>query len=58
VVPEAELVRRLASRMICDDCGANGAPGEIECRRCGGKLVQRADDNDTVVLERLKVYNL
>ena len=21
VVPEAELVRRLASRMICDDCG-------------------------------------
>src|SRR3989441_375626 len=25
VVPEAELVRRLASRMICEDCGANAA---------------------------------
>src|SRR5215470_9215794 len=23
VVPEAELVRRLASRLICEDCGAN-----------------------------------
>src|SRR3984893_4178631 len=23
LVPEDELVRRLASRMICDDCGAN-----------------------------------
>jgi adenylate kinase len=57
VVPEAELVRRLASRMICQSCGANGAQGEIICRRCNGKLVQRTDDNKDVVLERLKVYN-
>ena len=27
------------------------------CRRCGGRLVQRADDSDAVVLERLKVYH-
>jgi adenylate kinase len=26
------------------------------CRRCGGRLIQRSDDNDAVVLERLKVY--
>jgi adenylate kinase len=57
VVPEAELVRRLASRMICRDCGANGAPGEVLCRRCNGKLVQRTDDSDKIVLDRLKVYN-
>jgi adenylate kinase len=57
VVPEAELVRRLASRMICADCGANGAAGEIVCRRCGGQLVQRTDDNEAVVRERLRVYN-
>src|SRR5213078_3198259 len=25
VVPEVELVRRLASRLICEDCGANAA---------------------------------
>ena len=57
VVPERELVRRLGSRMVCADCGANGVPGEIVCGRCGGKLVQRTDDNDAVVLERLRVYN-
>jgi adenylate kinase len=57
VVPHAELVRRLASRMVCAECGANGVPGELECQRCGGRLVQRTDDNDAVVLERLRVYN-
>jgi adenylate kinase len=91
VVPEAEIVRRLGSRMICGDCGANagsaaepaiavvdnvtrgaraatGAAAEAvaavsavaeseRCRRCGGRLVQRADDSDAVVLERLKVYH-
>jgi adenylate kinase len=56
VVPPAELVRRLASRMICEDCGANGAPGEIVCRRCGGRLVQRSDDAEAVVLKRLRTY--
>jgi adenylate kinase len=29
----------------------------VRCRRCGGPLVQRSDDNDAVVLERLKVYH-
>ncbi|MBI4487048.1 MAG: adenylate kinase [Acidobacteria bacterium] len=75
VVPEAELVKRLGSRMICRDCGADvvpsadaGAPGsgkdvspaasagEPRCRRCGGPIVQRADDNLDIVRERLKVY--
>lgn len=56
-VPEAELVRRLSTRIICDDCGANAAGGETACGRCKGKLVQRADDNEGVVRERLKVYH-
>jgi adenylate kinase len=83
VVPEAELVRRLSSRLICEDCGGNadavdkGAAAaeqvivqggavadavvrvQIEprrCRRCGGHLVQRTDDDNAVVVERLKVY--
>jgi adenylate kinase len=58
VVPEDELVRRLSSRMICADCGANApvAHGPV-CAQCGGKLVQRADDSDSVVLDRLKVYH-
>jgi adenylate kinase len=27
------------------------------CERCGGRLVQRADDDSAVILERLKVYH-
>ncbi len=59
VVPEAELVRRLGTRLICDDCGMNApiAGGAAACAKCGGKLVQRADDNQAVVIERLKVYH-
>jgi adenylate kinase len=58
VVPEAELVRRLASRRICSNCGLNADPFDAAatCRKCGGGLVQRTDDNSAVVLERLKIY--
>lgn len=60
VVPEAELVRRLGTRSICRLCGANAAVGSAvgaACDKCGGRLVQRTDDNQAVVLERLKVYH-
>ena len=73
VVPEAELVRRLSTRMICESCGRTAdmltgvgfrpgdpAQGRTEagdcCAFCGGKLVQRTDDSDVVVRERLRVY--
>lgn len=61
-VPEQELVRRLASRLICSTCGANAEPARegvqpTACAKCGGELVQRADDNEQVVRERLKVYD-
>ena len=56
-VPEAELVRRLASRRICSKCGENAGPTDGEtCLKCGGALIQRPDDNESVVLERLRVY--
>ncbi len=56
VVPEAELVRRLASRLVCEACGTLAEPDQAACGTCGGRLVQRADDNQAVVLERLDVY--
>jgi adenylate kinase len=55
-VPEAELVRRLASRLVCEKCGTNGVPTATSCAMCGGRLVQRTDDNASVVLDRLRVY--
>jgi adenylate kinase len=62
VVPEADLVQRLTGRLVCEDCGTNaeGVPVSAmtttRCVRCGGRLKQRSDDNEAVVLERLKVY--
>jgi adenylate kinase len=71
-VPEAELVRRLGSRRVCEECGANagvdGGPQavgaespdrpdpNVRCGKCGGRLKLRTDDSEAVVLERLKVY--
>ena len=61
-VPEAELVRRLSTRLVCGDCGTNAEGLDSErmaaarCARCGGRLQQRADDNEAVVRERLNVY--
>ena len=59
-MPGEELVRRLSSRRICRDCGAIADPaapgGGAACTRCGGALVQRSDDREDVVRERLDVY--
>jgi adenylate kinase len=60
-VPDEELVRRVKRRRICATCGTaatafgEGA-GATGCRSCGGALVQRSDDTEDVIRERLKVY--
>ena len=59
VVPEDELMRRLAARRICSTCGNNAEPADAAtdtCSRCGGFFVHRADDDEQVVRERLRVY--
>lgn len=61
-VPDEELVRRVRGRRICEKCGTtvsafDGDPAVAQaCRNCGGKLVQRSDDSESVVRDRLKVY--
>jgi adenylate kinase len=61
-VADDELVRRLTSRRVCGQCGANAdvpAPGQavpVQCATCGGVLTQRADDREDVIRERLRVY--
>ena len=61
VVGAEELVRRLGSRQVCERCGTNADeknPANAgACGKCGGRLVQRADDNAETVRERLKVYD-
>jgi adenylate kinase len=61
VAPE-ELVRRLSGRRVCGHCGVGyhlvsqppRQPGI--CDRCGQALLQRPDDREEVVRERLRVY--
>jgi adenylate kinase len=62
-VSESELVERLTGRRVCDDCGANYHvefnPPEEEgvCDECGGELIQRDDDTEDTVRERIRVYH-
>jgi adenylate kinase len=61
-VSEEELVDRLTGRRVCPDCGANyhvefAPPEEADvCDECGAPLVQREDDTEETVRERLSVY--
>jgi adenylate kinase len=61
-VPDEELVRRVRGRRICARCGrmvsafAGDAAQMSRCEACGGELVTRSDDSESVVRDRLKVY--
>jgi adenylate kinase len=59
-VPEEEVVRRLAGRRVCSGCGhvarLETLSGGASCSDCGGTMIQRADDTEDVVRERLQVY--
>lgn len=62
IVDENELINRLTGRLTCAGCGfihhRTFMPPKIDgaCDKCGGNLVQRADDNETTVRNRLEVY--
>jgi adenylate kinase len=57
-VPEEVLIRRLASRRICAQCGQNAAVDWLtSCGNCGGQLIARVDDGVEIVRERLRVYH-
>jgi adenylate kinase len=61
-VPDDVLIRRLSGRRTCARCGAVYNvfldPPEVPgvCDRCGGELVERADDAAATVRRRLEVY--
>ncbi len=51
---EEEAVKRLGSRVICENCKLIFITGQFEkCPKCGGKLVQRHDDYPEAVKKRL-----
>jgi len=60
-VPTAQVLRRLASRRVCEDCGTNysvTSPPLVNwtCDVCGGEVVQREDDTEEAIRTRLDLY--
>src|SRR3569623_247341 len=58
-VPNEILVQRLSRRRQCALCGAiySVASGSLpRCEADGGALIERADDNEEVILKRLAAY--
>ena len=62
-IPDEKIVARMGGRRVCESCGASyhivNIPPKTEgvCDVCGGKLVQRKDDNPETVRDRLAVYH-
>ena len=59
VLSETEVLRRLAARTVCSECGVNSQDDRdyTNCVNCGGRLVPRADDAEDVVRNRIEVYH-
>ena len=62
-VDDDMIIERLSSRRECSKCGApynvifNKPEVEGKCDKCGGDLIQRADDNPDTIKNRLNVYH-
>lgn len=62
-VDEEILIQRITGRRVCTNCGAtfhvtnNPPKKEGICDKCGSELIQRNDDNEDTVKNRIDVYN-
>ncbi len=61
-VPEDVLMARMVNRLFCSSCKTvyntkfNPSAVAGQCDKCGGELVQRSDDKEETVKNRIKVY--
>lgn len=62
-VSDETVISRLTSRRVCSSCGAiyntvvHKPKKEGVCDSCGGSVVQRDDDKESVIKNRLSVYH-
>lgn len=72
VIPEDILIEKICSRRVCKDCGDIYNIADIKrqgiimppmnpkqkgiCNICQGELIQRDDDNEEIIKNRLKIY--
>ena len=56
------ILQRLTGRRVCSRCGINyhiknmPPKHDMVCDKCGGPLIQRVDDEEKTIKNRLKVY--
>jgi adenylate kinase len=61
-VPEDAIVERICGRRMCPSCNAiyhikyNPPADENTCAKCGAALIQRKDDNEATVKNRIRIY--
>jgi len=62
-VPREVILDRLTTRRTCSSCGeiynVKSNPPKVEgvCNKCGGAVVQRDDETEEAISNRLNVYN-
>lgn len=62
-VPDEMIVDRLCGRRVCSECGASfhikytQPKQEGVCDHCGATLIQRKDDQEETIQNRLQVYH-
>ncbi|MFQ9980568.1 MAG: adenylate kinase [Finegoldia magna] len=62
-VDKDSLVKRLSGRRVCPNCGASyhidNNPTKVDgiCDACQTPVIQREDDQEETVLDRIKVYD-
>ena len=62
-VADEKIVERMSGRRVCEVCGSSyhikykPSKDGVTCDVDGGKLIQRADDKEETVKERLNVYH-
>ncbi|WP_297812918.1 adenylate kinase [uncultured Finegoldia sp.] len=62
-VDKDSLVKRLSGRRVCPNCGASyhidNNPSKVEgiCDSCHTPVIQREDDKEETVLDRIRVYD-
>ena len=61
-IAEEKIIKRISGRRSCESCQSayhiyfNLPKKDGVCDSCGGRLIQRNDDKEETVRERLKVY--
>ena len=59
-LPDEVIVKRLSGRRVCPKCNATWhitqLDGSTQCKNCGTEVIQRKDDSEETIRNRLKVY--